>query len=91
MLSAKKAEAVRQEIQRLQKEVQDLRARRHEILTGASSASLSAGSGSKSYTNWDPAKIDAAIAKDLRDIAKLKRALDGRPAYRLGFAQIGRC
>ena len=89
-MTSAKATAIRNEIRRLQKEVADLRARRSAILTGAASASLSAGGGSRSYTNWTPQKLDAAIAKDLSDIAKLKNALAGRSALRIGHAKVRR-
>lgn len=82
--------AIREEISRLQKEVADLRERRRALLMGGASASMSAGGGSKSYTNWSPEKLDAAIAKDLAEIAQLKRALAGRPAFKIGYAKVRR-
>lgn len=89
-MTSAKATAIRNEIRRLQKEVSEFRARRRELLVDDQSGSLSSGGGSRSYTNWTPEKLDAAIAKDLSDIAKLKRALAGRPALRIGHAKVRR-
>ena len=79
------------EIRRLQKEVAELRARRREILTGAASASLSSGSGSKSYSNWTPAQLDAAIASDVDQISAYKRALAEVSSLGIGQLKIVRC
>ena len=89
MTSAKRT-AIENEIKRLQSEVADLRQRRYAVLTGAASAGVSSGGGSKNYSNWTPEKFDEAIAKDLSDIKKLKKALCGRSAFGIGFAMIRR-
>lgn len=82
--------AIVNEIKRLQKEVADLRRRRAEVLSGAATATISSGAGSESYGNWSPEKFDAAIARLLGEISALKRSLAGRPALRIGVAQIRR-
>lgn len=89
-MTSEKRTAIENEIKRLQAEVAALRQRRFEVLTGAASAGMSSGGGSKNYSNWTPEKFDAAIAKDLADIKKLKRALAGRSAFGIGFAMIRR-
>lgn len=78
------------EIRRLQAEVETLAARRTELLTGAASASISAGAGSKSYSNWDPERLAAAIAEDQRVIARLKRALSGRAPFAISSVPVRR-
>ena len=81
---------IENEIKRLRAEIADLRQRRYAVLTGAASAGMSSGGGSKNYSNWTPEKYDAAIAKDLSDIKKLKKALSGRSAFGIGFAMVRR-
>lgn len=89
MTDAKKI-AIINEIKRLEREVAELRTRRHEILSGASSASLSSGGGSKSFTNWDPEKLDKAIADDLAQIYAYKCAIAGRSGLTIGHTMIRR-
>jgi len=71
-------------------EVANLRRHRAEVLSGAASANISSGGGSKGYTNWAPAQFDAEISRLLAEIGVLKAALIGRPALRIGHAQIRR-
>ena len=47
-------------------------------LNGTASASMSAGGGSKSYTNWSNADFDRAIAKAKANAAGWKAKLTGR-------------
>jgi len=89
MTRAKKI-AVLNELQRLRVEVAGLRRRRSEVLSGAASASISSGAGSKSYSNWTPAQFDAEISRLLGEIAVLERSLAGRPALVIGHATIRR-
>ena len=89
MTRAKKI-AVLNELRRLQVEVAELRRRRSEVLSGAASASISSGGGSKSYSNWSPAQFDAEIARILGEISALERSLAGRPALAIGHATIRR-
>ncbi len=78
------------ELRRLRKEVAELRDCRNAVLTGAAQATLSSGTGSKSYTNWRPEDFDRAIAKDLEEIAALNRTLGGRGAFRIDHATVRR-
>ena len=90
MTSAKKRLVIN-EIRRLQKEVAEFRECRRAVLTGAASASLSSGGGSKSYSNWTAAQFDSAIQKDLDEIAAYKRELSGTGSFRIGQVRIVRC
>lgn len=89
-MTSEKATAIKGEIKRLQLEVAELRKARRAILLGASSVSISAGGGSKSLSNWDPEKIDAAIAEDLAQIKAYKRVLRGLAALSIGIAEVRR-
>lgn len=68
------------EITCLRREVRDMRRRQMEIASGAASATVSAGSGSKSYSNWTPAQLRDEIAWREERIVALRRMLAGRPA-----------
>lgn len=90
MTSAKKRSIIN-EIYRLQREVEELRKRRSQVISGVASASLSAGSGSKSYTNWTREDFDAAISDDLAQISAYKRVIAERGSIRIGQLKTVRC
>ena len=89
-MSHAKKTAILNDIKRLQTEVAEFRECRKSMLLDGVSGSVSSGGGSKSFTNWSPEKLDAAIAKDLSDISRLKREYKGLAQFRIGHVQVRR-
>jgi len=68
-----------------QQRIKTLEARRQALVdqlteTDAASASVSSGSGSKSYSNRSVAEIERKIRYCSREIARLSAMLAGRPS-----------
>ena len=64
----------------LAREIRELKKRRDEIAMGAASASVSAGSGSKSYSNFTPAQLQEVINQKTAEWRALGARLAGSPA-----------
>lgn len=64
---------------KLAREIAELRERLTEVASGVSSASLSSGIGSKSYSNFSPETIRAEICAKQEEYDALGRILTGAP------------
>lgn len=58
--------------------------------SGTASASLSSGGGSKTYSRIQLPELRAQRAAYARRVRAIERALAGRPAIGIGYAQIRR-
>lgn len=67
-------------ITELKAEYAQKKSRYDEVFNGAQSASLSSGSGSKSYTNFSLDALRKELDRIVSQIARLKRRLAGLPA-----------
>lgn len=69
-----------QKIKELTTEYAEKKAHYDEVFKGAASASMSSGSGSKSYTNFSLAELRKELDRIVSQIERLKRRLAGLPA-----------
>jgi len=79
MADANKIELVN-EYREHAREIKFIRQRIHEIESGAASATMSTGDGSKSYTNHSIAEFRREIGGHVERMNEIRRLLDKKPA-----------